>query len=199
MSARSPAVILYDAAGNPLAVENGVAIPANTKGLLVHGKDSTGFARSIETQTDGKLVVATTLPQSPPGTTPFTFAVVEGELEVGPSGDVASPHDSLGPIITSGHTLTIQFVTAGTVGDPSEAGSKVSVYWQTSGPTNHLIERIYITGQTVTVQLPSASEARDGTAMVGDGTNTRLMVRRERVSTTAQEIDFVVRGYTEAP
>jgi hypothetical protein len=224
MSARSPAVILYDSAGNPLAVENGVAIPANTKGTLLHGRDVGGVARSLLTETDGKpsvaiygrdsgdidrvaqaqddgkLVVATTLPKAPPGVTPFTFAVDEAELEVGAGGDVASPHESLGAVIANGHTVTIQFVTAGGQGDPSEAGSICSLYWREGvGPTDHLIERLYISGQTVTVQLPSADQARDGTALVGNGTNTRLMVRRERVSTSGQQIDFVVRGFTEAP
>ena len=45
---RNPAVILYDAAGKAMAVENGVAIPANTKGLLAHTKDSSGTARAVE-------------------------------------------------------------------------------------------------------------------------------------------------------
>jgi hypothetical protein len=245
---RSPAVILFDSAGLPLAVENGVAIPASTKGVLSHARDVGGIARSIlaendgklsqiaygrdggavdrvllteidgklasaiygrdaggvdrmaQSQTDGKLVVATTLPESPPGTTPFTFAVNEAELEVGAGGDVTSPHESLGAIVPSGDTVTIQFFTAGSAGDPSEAGSVIELYWREGGgPTDHLIERLFVGGQTVTVQLPSANQSRDGTALVGNGTNTRLMVRRKRESTAAQPLDFVVRGYTEAP
>jgi hypothetical protein len=49
---RNPAVILYDAAGKALAVENGVAIPANTKGTLFHGRDDAGYARVAEFSTD---------------------------------------------------------------------------------------------------------------------------------------------------
>lgn len=45
---RSPAVILYDANGKALAVEDGVAIPANTPGVLIHGRDDSGDARVAE-------------------------------------------------------------------------------------------------------------------------------------------------------
>jgi hypothetical protein len=49
-------VILYDASGNPMAVQDGVAIPANTRALLVVGKDSSGNARYLATDASGNLV-----------------------------------------------------------------------------------------------------------------------------------------------
>jgi len=52
---RNPAVILYDAAGKALAVQNGVAIPAGTKGLLGHAQDDSGVARVLQTDVDGTL------------------------------------------------------------------------------------------------------------------------------------------------
>lgn len=51
----SPAVVLYDPSGNAMAVQNGVAIPANTKGLLLHGRDGSGDARSAEVLVDGSI------------------------------------------------------------------------------------------------------------------------------------------------
>jgi hypothetical protein len=39
MAGDSPAVILYDAAGKALAVEDGVAVPANQQGLFMLGKE----------------------------------------------------------------------------------------------------------------------------------------------------------------
>lgn len=51
----SPAVILYDANSNAMAVQNGVAIPANTKGLLLHGRDGSGDARVAEFLVDGSI------------------------------------------------------------------------------------------------------------------------------------------------
>jgi len=51
----SPAVVLYDPSGNAMAVQNGVAIPANTKGLLLHGRDGSGDARAAEVLVDGSI------------------------------------------------------------------------------------------------------------------------------------------------
>lgn len=50
-------VLLYDAAGKPMAVQNGVAIPANTKSYLWSGADASGVAR---TPTIGPSSVGTT-------------------------------------------------------------------------------------------------------------------------------------------
>lgn len=49
-----PGVVLYDASGNEMYVEDGVAIPANTKGILQAGKDGSGDARYILTDTSGR-------------------------------------------------------------------------------------------------------------------------------------------------
>lgn len=52
----SPAVILYDVSGNPMAVQDGAAIPANTKGLLLHGSDGTN-ARVLNIDSNGAVRV----------------------------------------------------------------------------------------------------------------------------------------------
>lgn len=54
---RSPAVILYDAAGVAHAVQNGVAIPANTPGLMAAGSDYGAPAAShfLKVMADGLL------------------------------------------------------------------------------------------------------------------------------------------------
>jgi len=56
----SPAVILYDANGVALAVENGVAIPANTRGLLVAGRETDGKARFVHVDANGTLATRLT-------------------------------------------------------------------------------------------------------------------------------------------
>jgi hypothetical protein len=56
MSRRSPAVILYDAAGVALAVADGVAIPVGTPGLLIAGKEGAN-SRFIKTGSDGAVQV----------------------------------------------------------------------------------------------------------------------------------------------
>jgi len=170
----------------------------SASGIGVLGKTENDLFRFLQVEDTGKLVVASTPPAPPAGTTEFVLAVDESQLNVGAGGDVSSPHTTLGSVIASGVTLALQLITVGSEGDPSESGSKVEVYWREGvGPTDHLVERLYVTGETVTLSVPSITKARDGTIMTGNGVNTRLVAVRTRQSTAAEEVDFVIRGYTE--
>jgi hypothetical protein len=191
---------IVDADNSPVTVPvDGDAAVGTDRGFPIMGKTVADVFRWLQVEDTGKLSVASTPPQPPAGTTPFGLAVNEGELEVGAGGDVASPHDTDSPLIASGDTLFLQFVLVGTQGDPAESGSKVEVYWvEGAGATEHLVERFYIDGATESYPLPDLQESRDGTAMLGNGTNTFLRVRRIRFSNTAQEVDFDVRGYTSS-
>ena len=53
---RSPAVILYDAAGVAMAVADGVAIPVGTSALLIAGKEGSN-SRFVKTASDGAIQV----------------------------------------------------------------------------------------------------------------------------------------------
>lgn len=153
-------------------------------------------ARQGEVESDGAVRVTDRGQRPPPGAVEFVLAA-DDPLSVGPTPQF---HDTESAVITNTHTLYLQVIAAGAAGDPSEEGSKVEVYWREgAGPTDHLVERLYANGSTLFISLPNASKARDGTTMVGDGSTTKLIIRRERLSRSAQEIDAVVRGYTEAP
>lgn len=182
--------------GVELAVADGVAVPANTRALLAAGADAEGVSRYLLCDGEGKLKVAAQPPSPPPGTTEFVLAQDDAELEVGPN---PSYHETVSAAIPDGANLYLQAFTAGAAGDPSEKGSKVELYWREGAtPTDHLIARIYLSGQTVVQTLPDVNKARDGTQMTGDaGGTTKLVLRRERLSTSAQEIDGEVRGYTQ--
>lgn len=167
-------------------------------GFPVMGKTAADVARYVLMEDDGTVRVASQPPSPPPGTTEFVFAVDDAELDVGSGGDVSSPHTSLSPIIGNGLSLKLQQIQAGTEGDSSENGSVVEVYWREGGgPTDHLIDRFYVVGTSIQVPLPDTNKARDDTVMTGDGTTTRLAVVRRRLSVSALEIDFVVRGFTD--
>jgi hypothetical protein len=56
MSQESPVALLYDGNGNPLAVQNGVAIPANTSGLLSMGSDGAD-SRYMLVDANGRQIV----------------------------------------------------------------------------------------------------------------------------------------------
>lgn len=170
---------------------------AGLNGLMPLAKTAQALSTFLLAQPDGALVTANKPPSAPPGTTDYQAVVDEAELEVGTGGDVASPHTTLGPIVPNGETLTLQSVEVGTEGDSSENGSVVEVYWREGvGPTDHLVGRYYVMGETVQVVLPDVESARDGTVFTGDGSTTRIIVVRRRLSVAALEIDFVIRGYT---
>jgi hypothetical protein len=52
---KSPIAILYDASGNPLAVQDGTAIPVDTSSLLLAGSDGSN-ARHLKTDFEGHLI-----------------------------------------------------------------------------------------------------------------------------------------------
>jgi hypothetical protein len=191
---RTPAVILYDANSKPLAVKDGVAIPADTPALLFAGRDATDVSRDILVEADGTIRVATAPPSAPPGTTEFVLAGDDPLV----MGGTDSPDDSDSAVVGNGVNLYVQTIVAGAAGDPSEKGSRIDLLWvEGGGPTEHLIERIYIRGSTLPVTLPDVNKARDGTALTGNGSNTFLRLRRIRLSNADQEVDAVVRGYTQ--
>jgi hypothetical protein len=176
-----------------LAVAHGVAVPADTRGLLAMAADGQGSARRILCDGEGKLKVAAQPPTAPPGTTPF---VLPGDtpLVVGP---VPVYEESASAVIGNGVKLYLQTLLAGAAGDPSEKGSRVEVLWEEGAtPTRHLVTRVYVLGQSVLYTFPDVQVARDGTAMTGNGSNTKLILRRERLSVAAAEIDAEIRGYT---
>src|ERR1019366_118434 len=56
MSSQSPAVVLYDASANAIAVQNGAATPANTPAIMLAGSDGSN-SRYITVDTSGRAVV----------------------------------------------------------------------------------------------------------------------------------------------
>ena len=52
---KSPVVLLYDASGVAMAVQDGVAIPVGTSGLLMYGEDDSGYARRVGATASGGL------------------------------------------------------------------------------------------------------------------------------------------------
>lgn len=171
---------------------------ANVYGILLLGHQADGSAQHLLVEADGTLRAATQPASPPAGSTEFSLSNLESELNVGSGGDVSSPHTTLSSVLANGADLYLQSVEVGTAGDPSEAGSKVEVFWREgAGPTDHIIARVYSIGDTVAFQLPNTHKARDGTVLQGNGSNTYLGITRTRLSTAAKEIDAIVRGYTE--
>lgn len=126
-------------------------------------------------------------PEPPPNTTEVVISA-DDPLEVSTSDDTAYT-------ITSGTILHIQQLVAGAAGDPNEKGSKVEVYYSRSLDGEHLVERVYIIGETQFGSYPDTSTARDGTPLSGSGAGETLIIRRSKLGGTAREIDAVMRGF----
>jgi hypothetical protein len=195
--------VLYDDVNNvAMAVAEGVPIPANTRSLLASGVDQTGDSRLVQLVEDaqepglyrvlmsGKVSISA--PPVPTGGTPQTI-VADSPLAI---SQAQSPFLNEWEI-PNGKKLVIQQIICGCQGDPSADGSKVEVfYWD--GTTEHLIDRIYVTGQTQFGNYPDTDSARDDTVLNGLPTTGHGTIRfyRSRLSNSAQEIDGVLRGYT---
>lgn len=180
---------------NLVAIATDATSLASAYGIPVLGRDAGDAARFLLVEDDGTLRVASQPPSPPPGTTEFVLSQDDANLVVGPS---PSFHETESAVIGAGVNLYLQTFTAGAAGDPSEKGSKVELYWREgAGPTDHLIARIYLSGQSVVQIFPDVNKTRDDTAMTGDNSTTKLVIRRERLSTSGQEIDAEVRGYTQ--
>jgi hypothetical protein len=74
MGSESPDVVLYDVNGNPLAVQNAIAIPASTSALMVAGSDGTN-SRYLSTDTSGHLIIE---PGNTANTTPWLTTINQG-------------------------------------------------------------------------------------------------------------------------
>jgi len=138
-------------------------------------------------QVEATGTLATRPPVPPPGTTEVVLSA-DNPLELSGSN---SPHDTE-HVIGSGDTFHLQILVAGAGGDPSEKGSRVDLIYDDG--TEHVVERLFLLGASVSIVFPDSTKARDGTVMAGTGTE-KLILRRYRLSNAGQEVDSVVRGY----
>jgi hypothetical protein len=167
MSSTSPVVVLYSSDGYQLAVQNGVVIPTNTRGLLLEGSDGTN-SRFVTVDTSGRLIVAGagTAGTSVGGV--FTVQGISGGTAIPISGTVTT---SLASIGTTG-------TTAPTSADLAGAQVSTSVL---SGLTNGDMYALSMTttgllrvdGSNVTQPISGTVTANAGTGsftVVGVGT-----------------------------
>lgn len=152
-------------------------VPTDAAGNAISSQDDAGIRRL---EIAGKVSVIGALP--PPSTTPVAI-FADTPLTVG-------SHDTTF-VIPSGMTIHLQQITAGNE-DPTKGASVEVIY---DDGAEHMIARIYTSGQSELFSFSDIAEARDGTALTGNGSNT-IIVRRSKYSGTDIAIDCVVRGYT---
>lgn len=89
MGGESPVVELYDSNGNPLSVQNGAAIPANTPALMFAGSDGTNSRYILIDSSGREIVVGAGVAGTPAGGV-ITIQGVSGGMVVPVSGTVTS-------------------------------------------------------------------------------------------------------------
>lgn len=190
-------VTLYDADGCLILVKDGETMSdEENRGMLIAGHDHIGekirFAEMLEDPVDGVWRMAVVgkvqqvVPPPPPGVD-RTLIAADDPLSI------TGTHDTE-YIITTGKTFYLQHIAVGAEGDPTEKGSKIEIYYKEDS-TEHIVERVYVTGFTQYGIYPDTDISRDGTSLTGDGT-AKIIIRRSRMgASSAQEIDVVLRGY----
>lgn len=105
---------------------------------------------------------------------------------------VVGTHDTTFTI-PDGETFHLQNITAGNE-DPSK-GAVIEVIFDNG--SEHVIERVYTNGSTVSISFNDVATARDGIALLGNGAGTSdIIVRRIKYAGTDIAIDAIVTGYT---
>ncbi len=129
----------------------------------------------------GKVQVTGAVP--PPAT---TAAVIFANVPL-----TVGTHDTTFTIPT-GQTFHLQEITAGNE-DPTK-GSVIEVIFDDGA--EHLIERVYTNGETVSIGYPDQVVAQDGTSLLGAAGTSDIIVRRAKYAGSDIAIDATVVGYT---
>jgi hypothetical protein len=176
MSSTSPVVVLYSSDGYQLAVQNGVAIPTNTRGLLIEGSDGTD-SRFITIDTSGRLITTGAGTAGTPVGGVITIQGIAGGTAVPISGTVTTTLASIG---ATG-------ATAPTSADLAGAQVSTSVL---SGLTNG---DMYALSMTTTgllrVDGSNVTQPVSGTVTANAGTGNFTVVQ-----TTASNLNATVVG-----
>lgn len=128
----------------------------------------------------GKVTVVGASP--PPSTNEF-FLFADSPLTTG--------DNTTSKVVPNGETFHLQTFRCGNE-DPTK-GAVFEIFFNDG--TQHLVARFYANGETVEFGFADVTAARDGTVMVGNGSNT-IQVRRAKFSGSNIAMDAVLRGYT---
>jgi len=192
----SPAVLLYDADNNPIFKSCGDSFQQSHSAIpmLVRKDDDTYCMPVLDS--NFALKVSGSPPVPPPATTPF--GLYAPRLGTSDPLVVGGTEDSDSEAIGNGEKFYLQQLVPGAEGDPSDKGSKVEIYWVTgAGEVEHLLTRRYVQARSISYLYPNWHTTRDGTSMVGDGTYTKIRIRRTRMGGGSPEIDVELYGYLE--
>jgi hypothetical protein len=164
----SPVSVLYDSSANPLAVQNGTAIPASTPALMLAGSDGTN-SRYALMDSSGRLVIVGAGTAGTPTGGVVSVQGVSGGQAVPVSGTVTATNPSVG---TTGSAIPTSItLIGGSDGTNSQAARIFDV--DTGAGTEFAIG--------VSIRLPGSGGSTAG------GTSTNP-IRVDPTGTTTQPI-----------
>jgi hypothetical protein len=129
MSSQSPSSVLYSSDGTELAVVQNTSIPVGTRAILVDGSSSDGFARTLLTDTSGRLFVNQGTPNILTEAWPVTMTDGYGNI----LGDPSNPLSVSGTIMVS--NLSVGATGASPPSNATYTGALVTTAME-SGLTN---------------------------------------------------------------
>lgn len=183
--------VLYSG-GREVALNNGDVLDDTQPVLVIGGKsDQSDIARPILLDDYGAVKTVNTPPVPPPNATAVAVSQDDTYLSI----DGTDSPDDTEYTIPNGKTFYLQNLLGGAEGDPSEKGSRLDAVYIDSSSVEHVISRLYLVGQTISSVFADTPVARDGTQMNGNGSSTKIVLRRIRLSNAAQEVDGEIRGY----
>lgn len=109
MGGESPVVELYDSNGNPLAVQNGSAIPASTPAIMIAGSDGTNSRYILVDSSGNQVMVGAGTAGTPAGgvvsiqgVASGTVVPVSGTISASQTGNVDAGNSSTTPLAGNG-------------------------------------------------------------------------------------------------
>lgn len=160
---------------NALHVGNGEGDVPSTRGFFLMGEDSSGVARRVRTESDGRLISSASV-TNPPGTTTITESYLS---------NVSTTIDN-DYVIPNGEVIVIQQFSGGAEGDVD--GSKVELFVFEDGTktTGELLSVVYVNGSNGTDSINKG--------FVGNGSRL-VTIRRSRLAGSGKEIFGKWQGY----
>ncbi len=209
MSYESPASVLYDVNGIPMAITGGVVVPVSTSAFLMGGVTSAGTGSYLLTDPDGTLHVTGSFTVTPTGVQTITGTVaIQGITNV--SGAIPVFISASNQISIAG-TVTANQGTAGTVGqswftkitDGTQVlgtGSSAPLTVQDAVSTGSVVTAVARTAGVVALIASSSQTPRGVTLYNDSAANMFILYGSGTVNqTTNYSIRVASQGYLEIP
>ncbi len=172
MAFESPASILYDVNGNPMAVTGGITMPVSTSALVVAGITSTGVATYFRTETDGTTWVTGSVTALAAGTQTVTGTITVANTPTVVQGNAGSIAQSWYARMTDGsQVIGVNAAPIWITGSVSTAAGTQTVTGSVS-----VLNTVTVTGSVTVANSLTGSMTVSNTVTVRDAGNATSVI-----------------------